>query len=57
MLGVWTPNTCKAPFICIEPWIGCADAPTSNCDFLTKRDLIVVKPNESKKVNYEITLF
>ena len=57
MLGVWTPNTCKAPFICIEPWIGCADAPTSNCDFLTKRDLIVVKPNESKKVTYEITLF
>lgn len=57
MLGIWTPNTSKAPFICIEPWIGCADAPTSNGDFMTKRDLIIVKPNNSKLISYQITFF
>ncbi|MBE6130806.1 MAG: aldose 1-epimerase family protein [Erysipelotrichaceae bacterium] len=57
MLGIWTPNHIKSPFICLEPWIGCADAPQSNGDFKTKRDLISVEPNNSKTINYSIKFF
>lgn len=57
MLGIWTPNHIKSPFICLEPWIGCADAPQSNGDFKTKRDLINVEPNASKTINYSIKFF
>ena len=57
MLGIWTPNHIKAPFICLEPWIGCADAPTSNGDFKSKRDLIYVEPNNSKTIKYSIKFF
>ena len=57
MLGIWTPNHIKSPFICLEPWIGCADAPQSNGDFKTKRDLINVEPNNSKTINYSIKFF
>ena len=57
MLGIWTPNHIKSPFICLEPWIGCADAPKSNGDFKTKRDLIYIEPNTSKTINYSIKFF
>lgn len=57
MLGIWTPCNIKSPFICLEPWIGCADAPTSNGDFKSKRDLIYVEPNTSKTINYSIKFF
>lgn len=57
MLGIWTPNHIKSPFICLEPWIGCADAPQSNGDFKTKRDLIYVEPSKSKTVQYSIKFF
>lgn len=57
MLGIWTPNHIKSPFICLEPWIGCADAPTSNGDFKTKRDLIYVQPKDSKVIKYSLKFF
>ncbi len=57
MLGIWTPNHIKSPFICLEPWIGCADAPQSNGDFETKRDLIYVEPNCSKTIKYSLKFF
>ena len=57
MLGIWTPNHIKSPFICLEPWIGCADAPTTNGDFKTKRDLIYVEPNNTKTIKYSIKFF
>ena len=57
MLGIWTPNHIKSPFICLEPWIGCADAPQSNGDFETKRDLIYVEPNCSNTIKYSLKFF
>ncbi len=57
MLGIWTPCNIKSPFICLEPWIGCADAPTSNNEFKSKRDLICVNPNESKTIKYSLKFF
>ena len=57
MLGIWTPNHIDSPFICLEPWIGCADAPQHNQDFYEKRDLVKVNPNESKTIKYCIKFF
>ncbi len=52
-LGIWTPNGGKfAPFICIEPWIGCADRPQTDGEFSSKRDLIFLKENEEKLIKY-----
>ncbi len=57
MLGIWTPTKLNAPFICLEPWIGCADRPDTDGDFTKKRDLIWINPSESKNIHYEIKLF
>ena len=55
-LGIWSPYPVEAPFVCLEPWIGCADAPKSNHEFLTKKDLIILKPNEKWQTNYQIII-
>ena len=55
-LGIWTPYPNKSPFICIEPWIGCADAPTTNNDFFNKKDLITLNSNEVWSTTYLITI-
>jgi galactose mutarotase-like enzyme len=57
MLGIWTPANKKAPFICIEPWIGCGDATNTKGHFLEKKDLIHLQKDESKLIRYSITLF
>ena len=56
-LGIWTPNHIKAPFICLEPWIGCGDSPTSDGIFNHKRDIINLKPNEEYEANYVYSFF
>ena len=54
-LGIWTPYPKKAPFICIEPWIGYADGPKSNHEFTTKKDLIFLKPKENWQTKFSYT--
>ncbi len=54
MLAIWTrPN---APFVCLEPWFGHADTCDSDYDFLKKRNLIFLSPNETFKTHYDITI-
>ena len=55
-LGIWTPYPTKAPFICLEPWIGCADNPESNNQFLNKKDLIKLDVNEIWLTTYQIKI-
>lgn len=55
-LGIWTPNHVKAPFICIEPWNGWADEPTTNHNFETKKDLIKLQPDETFETTYKIAI-
>lgn len=52
LLGIWTPYPKKAPFICIEPWIGYADKPNTNHQFNNKEDLIYLKPNEKWSIEF-----
>ena len=37
LFGIWSPVKKNAPFVCIEPWYGRADASDFDCD-LTKRE-------------------
>ena len=37
LFGIWSPVKKNAPFVCIEPWYGRADAADFNCD-LTNRE-------------------
>jgi galactose mutarotase-like enzyme len=55
-LGVWTPNQVKSPFICLEPWIGQGDAPTTNHDFASKKDIMKLDPNQSFETTYKIAI-
>ncbi len=55
-LGIWTPYPTKAPFICLEPWHGCADTPESNHLFEEKKDLIKLKENEIWLNTYQIKI-
>ena len=57
MLGIWTPYPVKAPFICLEPWIGCADPVGHDGVFTNKKDLIWLKPNETKNISYNWKFF
>lgn len=57
MLGIWTPNHVHANFICIEPWIGCADPSDHDNVFTNKRYLINLNPNDEKLISYQIKFF
>lgn len=56
-LGIWTPAKKNAPFICIEPWIGCSDDVNKNHEFYEKEDLIVLEKDESKTIEYSYIFF
>ena len=55
-VGIWTPNHVNANFICLEPWIGCADAPTSSGKYTDKKDIINLNPNETFTTEFTITI-
>lgn len=57
MLGIWTPNHIKANFLCIEPWIGCADPSNHNGNFNDKLHLIHLDKKETQLITYQIKFF
>lgn len=56
LFGIWSPVKKNAPFVCIEPWYGRADAADFDCD-LTKREWSNMLPaNETFEKEYEIVI-
>jgi galactose mutarotase-like enzyme len=50
--GVWSkPN---APYVCLEPWIGCADRNDADGVFLDKELMMSIGPDSSKSFNFTI---
>ncbi len=45
-LGVWSANE-TAPFVAVEPWVGCATALDESDVFEDKRGMMVLQPGES----------
>lgn len=50
--GVWSKP--KAPYICLEPWIGCADKNDTEGVFLDKELMMSIGPNTSKSFNFTL---
>lgn len=55
-LGVWTA-TSDAPFVAIEPWVGCATAYDESDVFEEKRGTITLAPGESCERSFSIRPF
>ena len=53
-IAFWTRPGSK--YLCFEPWHGYADLYDTNQDFLTKPDLIEIKPGEEKEVSFNIEI-
>lgn len=56
MIAFWTQGAEKAPFVCLEPWHGCAAVDNETGDFLEKRHCVVLQPGEIKELEYVVTL-
>lgn len=55
-LGVWTA-TSDAPFVAIEPWVGCATAYDESDVFEEKRGTITLSPGESCERSFSMRPF
>ena len=53
-LGIWTKS--KAPFICIEPWIGYADTTDNNGNLEDKEGIQILGVNQTFETNYLIEI-
>ncbi len=56
MLAFWTPGEKRAPFLCIEPWQGCAAVDNEGAAFTDKRHCVTLQPNEVKELTYTVSI-
>ncbi len=52
MLGIWTMPEKNAPYICIEPWQGCAACEDETGRFEDKPHAVVLAPGQSKTLAF-----
>lgn len=54
-LGLWAkPN---APYVCIEPWLGCADTKGKPTDFTKKEGIITLPVGERFNAGWDVEIF
>lgn len=53
-LGLWAKT--NAPYVCIEPWLGCADTAGKNTEFSQKEGVISLPEGEKHITSYQITV-
>lgn len=56
MLSFWTKGAEKAPFICLEPWHGCAAVEDEPGEFIDKPHCIILRPGEVKTLDYKVAV-
>ena len=56
MVAFWTKSGCEAPFVCLEPWHGCAAVDNEDGEFFHKPHCITLAPGEIRDLRYTITL-
>lgn len=54
--AIWSPYGKKAPFVCLEPWIGYGDRYDTDYQFNKKDDLITLKALDEFAVFYDIEI-
>lgn len=52
-LGVWTASA-DAPFVAIEPWVGCATAYDESDVFEEKRGMVLLKPGMTYEASFSV---
>jgi galactose mutarotase-like enzyme len=55
-VGIWSPFPKEAPFVCIEPWCGIADAVESNGQLVDKAGINTLPADELFKAQYVISV-
>ena len=53
-LGIWAKP--GAPYVCIEPWIGCAENAGKEIDFTEKEHCITLQPGEKFSCEFSVTI-
>ncbi len=56
MVAFWTMPNARAPYICIEPWQGCAAFDNESGDFTDKPHCVVLAPGENRSLRYTVSL-
>lgn len=56
MIAFWTKGAEKAPYICLEPWHGCAGYENETGEFLDKPHVICLQPGESMSLKYAVEI-
>lgn len=51
-LGLWAKE--NAPYVCIEPWLGCADTANAVAEFSSKESVVMVKSHEKFNCSFVI---
>ena len=56
MIAFWTKGAEKAPYICLEPWHGCAGYTNETGYMVDKPHVICLEPGETKSLTYAVTM-
>ncbi len=56
MIAFWTQPHANAPYICLEPWHGCAAYEDESGEFADKPHVVRLAPGEEKRLEYTVTL-
>ena len=56
MIAFWTKGAEKAPYICLEPWHGCAGYTNETGNMVDKPHVICLEPGETKSLTYTVTM-
>jgi len=56
MLAFWTAPHKRAPYLCVEPWHGCAAEEGESGAFEDKRHRVLLAPGSSKTLSYTVTI-
>lgn len=56
MIAFWTKPNTNAPFLCIEPWHGCAAYDTESGDFVDKPYCIILPAQGKKLLRYTVSV-
>ena len=56
VFALWTMGAKKAPYICLEPWHGCAAHSGETGRFEDKPHCVTLQPGEEKQLSYTVSL-
>jgi galactose mutarotase-like enzyme len=54
LVGLWSPTSGKAPFVCIEPWWGRCDDAGFNGDFSERKYVNTLAPGKTFEASYMV---